>query len=118
MRLNELFESVEPEYYASEEAISNSDLRIIFDGVISIASKLRSTSIGGALFYGLSYEDKVRYFNEIVLPIYVKHKYPIPGKTPYGPFQEEIRDLLRSVKQETGVDYYDQEVAKKALGLS
>ena len=115
MRLFEVFEK-DPEYFESEDSLSQTDIRAIFDGVLWMSSNLRRTNLGAALFYSLSNEDKIEYFNKFVIPLYQQHKLPIPGKPPYGPFQDDVKKLWRFEKQDD-VDYNDPAVVKKILNI-
>ena len=115
MRLSEILE--EPEYYRSEDDIDQYSLRQIYDGIVSVASSYRRTNMGAALFYSLPFPDKLTYFNEKVIPLYREHKLPIPGKKPYLPFQDAVRDMWRSIQKDDTLDYYDVNVAKSSLGI-
>lgn len=82
-----------------------------------VASEYRQTSSDAAAFYHLKHEDKVRYFNEKIVPIYRKHNLPIPGKAPYGDFQREISNMFYAIKKEEGVDYKEYQNLLGLLGL-
>jgi hypothetical protein len=70
MRIIELLENIE---YFEENAITNDDLREVYDGMIFMASKGRSASLGAALVYALQGEDKISYFNKTIIPMWEKH---------------------------------------------
>lgn len=107
----------ELDHFQSEKDISESTLREIYDGIVFIASKERQTSLGASLFHALKPADKLSYFNTVVLDLYKKSKYPVPGKSPYLKFQQSVKDLWRGIKKNPGADYYDYEIIKKSLGL-
>jgi hypothetical protein len=112
-----LMEGMEAEHFPNESAITESTLREILDGVVFIAKGERQHSLGAALFCDLKYEDKIAYFNDIILPMYKKAKYPVPGKTPYLPFQDSIKAAWRSIKVVKGKDYHDYQTIKSTLGI-
>jgi hypothetical protein len=118
-----VFENSWPEFY-EESKITQDDIYQVYDGVYFIASKERSASLGAALVNALNgnldwdKNDRVKYFNQFIYPIWEKHNFPIPGKEPYGPFQEEIKSMWRSMKKPENVDLYDYNNVKMLLGLT
>jgi hypothetical protein len=85
-----------PEFY-EESKITQDDMMQVYDGVYFMASKERMYSLGAALVNtlegNLDFEknDRVKYFNQVIYPNWEKHKFPIPGKAPYGPFRTKSR---------------------------
>lgn len=112
-----IIESTDKFHFDHEGEITRADLEQIYNGVDWVASTERYFSTGAAAFYRLTYEDKVKYFNEKVIPIYKKHNLPIPGKPPYGAFQKEIENTFRAIKKQEGVDYTIYQNILDLLGL-
>lgn len=104
-------------FFASEADVTEDDLRQIYDGLVFIASKYRSGNLGAAAFYHLVYEDKIAYFNKVILPIYEAHRYPRPNKEPYLVFQTEIERMWSRLNKAEGVDYLEYDNIKKLMGV-
>lgn len=104
-------------YFDSEDEITESDLQQVYDGVVWTSQHERQNNLGATLFNDLSGSDKIEYFNKFVIPLWKKHKYPIPGKTPYLKFQDELKRSWKKLKMNPKLDYYDPKVIRKTLGL-
>lgn len=70
--INIVQESSDSFYFESENEITEADLRQIYDGMVFMASKERQTVLGASAVAHLQYEDKVRYFNAVVIPLLPK----------------------------------------------
>lgn len=105
-------ESEQDFFYPNEEAVTETDLRYIFDGTFFMAAGDRMSSFGAALVNSLKGDDRIHYFNKVIIPIYEEHKLPKIGKPPFLAFQRDVSDRWAAMKSERvpGVDYTDYQV--------
>ena len=55
------------------ESSEQEQLRDFFDAVVFVATKYKSVALGAALFYELSPEKKIEYFNNYLITIWEHH---------------------------------------------
>jgi hypothetical protein len=119
MRLHEI---TEPEYYEKSK-ITNQDMMEVYNSVYFMASTERKYSFGAALVNTLKgnldfyKNDRMKYFNQFIYPIWEKHNFPIPGKEPFAPFLHEIKLMWRNMEKPKNADFENYEVIKSLLGV-
>ena len=83
----------------SSEKYTNHELIEIFNDVLDLAIKYKSSNNGAADYYHMSVNDRKGYFNKILMPLLIKLKRPKWGSysKEYFKFQNDVVKIWRKV---------------------